>query len=164
MKLTADKIVELKELQQRLQRWQAVGEKVVFTNGCFDILHLGHIDYLEKARHLGDRLIIGLNTDSSVKRLKGKDRPLNDQYARARTLAALAFVDGVTYFEEETPYELIRQLNPDILVKGNDYLAENIVGADLVLANGGKVETIEIVKGYSTTNIIEKIKQQNKEK
>lgn len=134
---------------------------MVFTNGCFDILHLGHVDYLEKARQRGDKLVLGLNTDLSVKRLKGADRPLNDEYSRGRLLAALAFVDALTYFDEDTPYELIKELKPDILVKGNDYLAENIVGADIVIANGGKVETIALVEGYSTTNIIEKIKKQN---
>lgn len=146
---------------QRVSTWKAEGLQVVFTNGCFDILHLGHIDYLEKARHLGDKLVIGVNTDSSVKRLKGPLRPLNDEYSRTRILAALAFTDAVTLFDEDTPYALIGELKPDILVKGNDYLAENIVGADIVIANGGKVETISLVEGYSTSNIIDKIKKQN---
>lgn len=148
-------------MQSIVQGWKREGKKVVFTNGCFDILHLGHVDYLEKARQRGDKLVLGLNTDSSVRRLKGEDRPLNDQYARARLLAALAFVDALTYFDEDTPYELIKELKPDILVKGNDYLAENIVGADIVIANGGKVETIALVEGFSTTNMIEKIKKQS---
>ncbi|MBL6449689.1 D-glycero-beta-D-manno-heptose 1-phosphate adenylyltransferase [Fulvivirga sp. 29W222] len=161
MKSTKSKIVDRSSLQSIVQGWKNEGKKVVFTNGCFDILHLGHVDYLEKARQRGDKLVLGLNTDSSVKRLKGKDRPLNDQYARARLLASLAFVDALTYFDEDTPYELIKELKPDILVKGNDYLAENIVGADIVVANGGKVETIALVEGFSTSNIIEKIKQQS---
>lgn len=142
-----------------IREWKASGAKIVFTNGCFDILHLGHVEYLEKARAIGDKLVLGLNTDSSVKRIKGEKRPLNDQYSRARILAALSFVDAVTYFDEDTPYELIKQLLPDILVKGNDYLAENIIGADIVIANGGSVETIALVDGYSTTNVIDKIKK-----
>nr|WP_157494073.1 D-glycero-beta-D-manno-heptose 1-phosphate adenylyltransferase [Fulvivirga imtechensis] len=145
-------------LRQTVAGWKALGEKVVFTNGCFDILHLGHIDYLEKARALGDRLVIGLNTDSSVRRLKGETRPLNNEYSRGRVLASLAFVDAVTYFDEDTPYQLIGELLPDILVKGSDYLAENVVGADIVLGNGGRVETIQLVEGYSTTNLVDKIK------
>lgn len=161
MKSTKNKIVDRNSLQSIVQGWKREGKKVVFTNGCFDILHLGHVDYLEKARQRGDKLVLGLNTDSSVRRLKGEDRPLNDQYARARLLAALAFVDALTYFDEDTPYELIKELKPDILVKGNDYLAENIVGADIVIANGGKVETIALVEGFSTTNMIEKIKKQS---
>lgn len=164
MEPTSKKIASLEDTQRLVSQWKSDGQKIVFTNGCFDILHLGHIDYLEKARRLGDRLVIGLNTDDSVRRLKGKDRPLNNEHSRARILAALQFVDAVVLFDDDTPYHLIGQLIPDILVKGNDYLAENIVGADIVLAHSGKVETIELVKGYSTTNIIEKVKQQNKEK
>ncbi|UII34475.1 D-glycero-beta-D-manno-heptose 1-phosphate adenylyltransferase [Fulvivirga ulvae] len=161
MKSTKNKIVDRNSLHSIVQGWKKEGKKVVFTNGCFDILHLGHVDYLEKARQRGDKLVLGLNTDLSVKRLKGENRPLNDQYARARLLASLAFVDALTYFDEDTPYELIKELKPDILVKGNDYLAENIVGADIVIANGGKVETIALVEGFSTSNIIEKIKKQS---
>lgn len=161
MKSTKNKIVDRNSLQSIVQGWKKEGKKVVFTNGCFDILHLGHVDYLEKARQRGDKLVLGLNTDKSVKRLKGESRPLNDQYSRARLLAALSFVDALTYFDEDTPYELIKELKPDILVKGNDYLAENIVGADIVVANGGKVETIALVEGFSTTNIIDKIKKQS---
>ena len=155
---TARKISEVQDLKSTITDWKTRGKKVVFTNGCFDILHLGHIDYLEKARNLGDRLVVGLNTDESVQRIKGTGRPVVDETARARVIAALAFVDAVVYFGEDTPYELIDQLKPDILVKGNDYLAENIVGADIVMANGGEVLTIDLVEGYSTTNIIHKIK------
>lgn len=157
--MTQDKIIELSALKLRIKEWHSEGQEVVFTNGCFDILHLGHIDYLEKARAKGDRLIIGLNTDQSVRKLKGKDRPVNSQYARARMLAALAFVDAVIYFEEDTPLALITALKPDILIKGSDYLTENIVGADIVMANGGRVETIDLVDGYSTTLLIKKIKE-----
>ncbi len=131
---------------------------MVFTNGCFDILHLGHIDYLEKARFLGDKLVVGLNDDDSVRRLKGESRPINNLKARSSMLAALEFVDAVVPFEEDTPLSLISSLLPDVLVKGNDYTIDNIVGADVVIENGGRVETIELVKGYSTTTIINKLK------
>ena len=159
MQTTASKIKPLNELKSLINQWQEDGDEVVFTNGCFDILHLGHIDYLEKSRALGQRLVIGLNSDSSVRRIKGKERPLNNEYSRARILAALTFVDAIVLFSEDTPKKLISELLPDILVKGNDYLAENIVGADIVKANGGRVETISLVDGYSTTNIVEKIKK-----
>jgi len=132
--------------------------KVVFTNGCFDILHRGHIEYLSKAADLGDMLVIGLNTDDSVSRLKGSHRPLQDEGSRAYTMAALSFVDYVVYFNEDTPYNLIKSIQPDILVKGADYKAEDIVGYDIVMAKGGKVETIEFVPGYSTSAIEAKIK------
>jgi len=132
--------------------------KVVFTNGCFDILHRGHIEYLSKAADLGDLLIIGLNTDDSVSRIKGSHRPLQDELSRAYTMASLSFVNYVIYFNEDTPYELIKTIQPDILVKGADYKAEEIVGYDVVMAKGGKVETIEFVPGYSTSAIEAKIK------
>ncbi|WP_255517991.1 D-glycero-beta-D-manno-heptose 1-phosphate adenylyltransferase [Fulvivirga sp. M361] len=141
-----------------MNEWQGAGQKVVFSNGCFDILHLGHIDYLEKARNLGDRLVVGLNTDQSVRKLKGEERPVTDEISRARMLAALEFVDMVVHFSDDTPYSLIKELKPDILVKGDDYLAENIVGADIVISNGGEVKTVSLVPGYSTSGIINKIK------
>ena len=159
MEHSSKKIFDQQSLKSQISGWKSKGEKVVFSNGCFDILHLGHIDYLEKARMLGDRLVIGLNGDSSVKILKGKDRPINIENARARMLAALQFVDGVTIFEEETPKQLIEFLLPDILVKGNDYSIENIVGANAVLNNGGEVKTLELVDGYSTSDLIEKLKK-----
>ena len=134
------------------------GKQVVFTNGCFDILHLGHIDYLEKARLLGDFLVVGLNSDESVCRLKGPERPVNKELARGRMLAALEFVDAVCVFEEDTPKELIETIAPNVLVKGGDYSIETIVGADFVMQNGGVVKTIDLVDGYSTTGIIEKLK------
>jgi len=129
-------------------------KQVVFTNGCFDILHVGHITYLAKARQLGEMLVVGLNNDSSVRRLKGPSRPINSEMARAQLLASLFFVDAVILFEEETPLQLINIIKPDILVKGADYTVDNIVGAQEVLAYGGQVCTIELVDGYSTTNII----------
>ncbi|MFT6970261.1 MAG: rfaE bifunctional protein nucleotidyltransferase chain/domain [Roseivirga sp.] len=153
------KIKSWEDLKHQVKEWQNSGNRVVFSNGCFDILHLGHIDYLEKAKNLGTKLVIGLNDDPSVRKLKGPERPVNHEYSRARMLAALEFVDGITIFPEDTPKELIGYLLPDILVKGSDYSVENIVGADLVLANGGTVKTIDLVEGYSTTNLIQKIKK-----
>ncbi|PIQ47857.1 MAG: D-glycero-beta-D-manno-heptose 1-phosphate adenylyltransferase [Cytophagales bacterium CG12_big_fil_rev_8_21_14_0_65_40_12] len=154
-----NKINSWQGLKEQVELWKKAGEKVVFSNGCFDILHLGHIDYLEKARSLGNRLVIGLNDDDSVRQLKGAERPVNNEIARARLLAALEFVDGVTIFSEDTPKELIAFLIPDILVKGSDYNVDNIVGADIVLANGGEVKTIDLVNGYSTSNLINKLKK-----
>lgn len=155
---SASKILDLAQASTQVAQWQQSGLKVVFTNGCFDILHLGHVDYLEKARQLGDRLVLGLNTDASVSRLKGPLRPVVSQYARARLMAALGFVDTVILFDEPTPLQLIEALKPDILVKGDDYTLQNIVGADFVIAKGGVVKTIPLVEGYSTTRLIDKIK------
>jgi D-glycero-beta-D-manno-heptose 1-phosphate adenylyltransferase len=159
MEKTSDKIKSLPDAKKKIAEWKSKGEKVVFTNGCFDIIHLGHVDYLEKARGLGDKLILGLNTDDSVSRFKGPERPLQDQNSRARVLAAFQFIDLVVFFNEDTPLTLISELKPDILVKGSDYLAENIVGADVVKKGGGVVKTIDFVPGYSTTRIVEKIKK-----
>ena len=153
-----NKILDLKAAKNKVITWQAEGQKVVFTNGVFDLLHIGHITYLAKAADLGDKLVIGLNADSSVKRIKGDDRPVNDQNSRAALLAALFFVDAVTIFDEDTPKNLITTLLPDILVKGADYSVENIVGAKEVMANGGEVKTITFVEGYSSTSIINKIR------
>jgi rfaE bifunctional protein nucleotidyltransferase chain/domain len=159
MEDSARKIVTLQEAKAQVSEWQRVGNSVVFTNGCFDIIHLGHVDYLEKARMLGDKLVIGLNSDDSVSRFKGPERPLQDQISRARVLAAMQFIDLVVFFNEDTPLNLISELLPNILVKGSDYLADNIVGADVVKKNGGVVKTIDFVPGYSTTRIVEKIKR-----
>jgi len=158
MKSTALKIKPLDEAHLTRERWRGQGLKTVFTNGCFDLLHLGHVDYLEKARNLGDRLILGLNTDASVRRFKGKNRPLQDQLSRSRIVASLQFVDMVVLFDEDTPIDLISLLVPDVLVKGSDYLAENIVGSNIVKKVGGEVKTIKFLEGFSTTKIIEKIK------
>ncbi|MBC7447665.1 MAG: D-glycero-beta-D-manno-heptose 1-phosphate adenylyltransferase [Hymenobacteraceae bacterium] len=139
--------------------WRAAGRRVVFTNGCFDLLHLGHVDYLERARSLGDALVVGLNTDASVRaQQKGPERPLQDEVSRARVLAALAFVDAVVLFGEPTPRELIEAVLPAVLVKGDDYAPEAIVGYDTVTALGGQVVTVPLVPGYGTTRIVEKIK------
>jgi rfaE bifunctional protein nucleotidyltransferase chain/domain len=159
-KTLLDKISALPALKGKVSAWQNEGKKVVFTNGVFDLLHIGHITYMAKASELGDKLIIGLNSDSSVKRIKGDDRPVNDQDSRAALLAALFFVDAVVLFDEDTPLNLISVLLPDILVKGADYAVENIVGAKEVLANGGEVKTIDFVEGYSSTSIIQKIRKQ----
>ncbi|MBX0333766.1 D-glycero-beta-D-manno-heptose 1-phosphate adenylyltransferase [Pontibacter sp. HSC-14F20] len=157
-----DKILSLPDLQELTQVWRSQGQKIVFTNGCFDILHLGHVDYLEKARQLGDKLVLGLNTDASISRIKGPSRPLQDEMSRARVMASLLFVDAVVFFDEDTPLELIKAVQPDILVKGDDYTIENIVGQDVVMARGGEVKTVPLVKGYSTTNVVKKIENQNK--
>ena len=152
-----NKLLSREALETKLAEWRSAGETIVFTNGCFDILHRGHVEYLAQAADLGDKLIIGLNTDASVKRLKGESRPVNDEKSRALLLSALQFVDVVVFFDEDTPYELIKQLQPDILVKGNDYKPEEIVGYDIVTAKGGKVLTIDLVEGFSTTNIISRL-------
>lgn len=156
---TSDKICELTEAIQRRQAWKLASEQVVFTNGCFDILHLGHVDYLEKARETGTKMIVAVNSDASVRTLKGPERPVNNEYARARIIASLQFVDLVIVFNDETPLELITQLMPDILVKGDDYSIATIVGSKEVISAGGQVKTIPLVPSYSTTGIIQKLKQ-----
>ncbi|MFN8416829.1 MAG: D-glycero-beta-D-manno-heptose 1-phosphate adenylyltransferase [Cytophagaceae bacterium] len=156
---TKHKILSWNEGRKAVQDWKDNGEEVVFTNGCFDILHLGHVDYLEKSRELGTKLVVGVNTDASVRKLKGPERPMNNEQARTRILAALSFVDAVILFGEDTPFELISAILPDVLVKGSDYTVENIVGADVVMNNGGTVKTINLVDGYSTTGLINKIKK-----
>ena len=157
VKLLQSKITSKSELESQLISWRSHDQKIVFTNGCFDLLHLGHVDYLAKARDLGDRLIIGLNTDASVQELKGPSRPVKDELSRAHILAAMQFVDAVIFFEEETPIDLISWVNPDVLVKGGDYTIEGIVGYEIVLANGGEVQTIAFVEGYSSSKLIDKI-------
>ncbi|GAA4351786.1 D-glycero-beta-D-manno-heptose 1-phosphate adenylyltransferase [Hymenobacter saemangeumensis] len=153
---TQDKILSWEQLPAVLADWRAQGQRVVFTNGCFDLLHLGHVDYLEKARHLGDRMVVGLNTDASVSCLK-PGRPIQDEMSRSRILASLSFVDAVVLFGEPTPLELIQLVQPDILVKGDDYAISGIVGHELVLGNGGQVLTVPLVPGYSTSAIVKKI-------
>jgi rfaE bifunctional protein nucleotidyltransferase chain/domain len=155
--LLRDKIKVLPELIRIRQQLKTKGRRVVFTNGVFDILHRGHVEYLEKARSLGDVLMVGLNSDESVKKIKGKDRPIMLQEDRAMVLAGLSSVDFICFFEEETPENLIRQLIPDILVKGSDYKIDDIVGREIVEANGGRVVTVDLVPGQSTTSVIEKM-------
>jgi len=157
VKLLQSKITSKSELESQLKNWRTQDQKIVFTNGCFDLLHLGHIDYLAKARDLGDRLIVGLNTDTSVSRIKGPSRPVKDEMSRAHILAAMQFVDAVIFFNEETPIDLIYWLKPDVLVKGGDYTIEGIIGHELVLENGGEVKTISFVEGYSSSKLIDNI-------
>ncbi len=157
-KKLAEKFVSKESLQTLLKDWNEQQYKIVFTNGCFDILHRGHVEYLCHARDLGDKLVLGLNTDASVKRQgKSPERPVNNEETRATILAGLECIDAIVLFDEDTPYDLIKFVQPDILVKGNDYKAEEIVGYDIVSAKGGRVITIPLVQGYSTTKLIEKL-------
>ena len=158
LKKIKDKIFNLNDLKNKVTSWKENGHKIVFTNGCFDIMHKGHIEVLSKSSDLGDKLIIGLNSDSSVQKLKGNSRPIIDENSRAIALAALSFVDAIVLFSEETPINLISTLNPDILAKGGDYEIRTIVGHEIVQKNGGEVILIPFVDGFSSTNIINKIK------
>lgn len=154
----SQKIMSLQELQQRVAQWRVLGKTISFTNGCFDILHIGHIASLSEAAKHGDFLVVGLNADISVKKLKGEDRPVNDEQSRALLLASLSVVDAVTIFPEETPLQAIKALKPDFLVKGGDYKVEEIAGAKEVMEAGGKVIINPIVEGFSTTSLIERLK------
>jgi rfaE bifunctional protein nucleotidyltransferase chain/domain len=156
--LIENKILTLEKLNPIVHIWRFLGKKIVFTNGCFDLLHLGHIDYLAKAADMGDKLIIGLNSDASTSALKGPNRPITDQKSRSHIIASLSFVSAVVLFDESTPLNLISSIEPDVLVKGADYSIDQIVGADVVLARGGEVKTVEYISGYSTTAIESKIK------
>jgi rfaE bifunctional protein nucleotidyltransferase chain/domain len=153
------KILPLTEALRLVAGWRLTSERVVFTNGCFDLIHPGHLRYLLEARALGHRLVVGLNSDASVRRLKGEGRPIMDEQARALLLACLLMVDLVIIFDEETPIELIRALRPDLLVKGGDYRPDEIVGAEEVLAWGGAVRVLSLIDGYSTTAIEARIRQ-----
>jgi len=153
-----NKILSRHEIEQRANIWRMFNQRIIFTNGCFDILHQGHIEYLSKAKDFGNKLIIGLNTDASVKRQnKSPERPINNEQSRAFILASLGIVDAVVLFDEDTPYDLIKAVQPDVLVKGADYKAEEIVGYDILKARGGEVATIELTPGFSTTALINKI-------
>lgn len=152
------KIVNLQQLKKLCAIWRIKGSAIVFTNGCFDILHQGHIELIMQAANEGNRLVVVVNSNESVKRLKGVNRPINDEQSRALLLAALQFVDAVCIFDEDTPINLIKELLPDVLVKGGDYTLDNIVGASEVQSNGGRVVIIPTVDGFSTTNIIDKMK------
>ena len=156
------KIYTLPQLQKQVHIWRLKGDKVVFTNGCFDLLHQGHIEVLTAARDLGHKLIVGLNSDSSVKQLKGPTRPIQTEDTRALVLASLSYVDAVVLFSDETPAELINTLIPDVLVKGGDYKKEDIVGYDVVTNNGGQVVVIDILPGHSTTNTEQQLKGDSK--
>ena len=145
----------------QVQAWKNASEKIVFTNGCFDLLHPGHISLLHQSRGLGDRLIVGLNTDDSVRRLKGPERPILSEHDRAAMLSALECVDLVVLFDEDTPLALIESIQPDILVKGSDYQPDQVVGKSIVEAYGGRVELVDLIKGYSTTQLTERVKSGN---
>lgn len=160
--LIQKKILDQSTLAHQLGIWRFMDKKIVFTNGCFDILHLGHIDYLCKAAELGDVLIVGLNSSNSVSRIKGPHRPINDELQRSMIIASLHFVNNVILFNHETPYELIKIIQPDVLVKGADYKPEDIVGADIVKQKGGKILTLDYLPGYSTTLIEQKIRNAEK--
>jgi len=152
-----DKIISLEALKSRVECWKANGKEIVFTNGCFDILHRGHVEVLAKTADLGDKLIIGLNSDSSIKKLKKENRPIVDEKSRALLLATFSFVDAIVLFSEQTPINLIAEIKPDILAKGGDYEIQEIVGHEVVQQNGGEVITIPLTEGFSSTNIIDKI-------
>lgn len=153
-----DKIMTRHRLVFQVNEWKKTGCRIVFSNGCFDIVHAGHVQYLSQASSLGEKLVLGLNTDDSVRRLKGENRPVLDQNARLLLLASMFFVDAVCLFDEDTPFELIKAIVPDILVKGKDYKAEEVVGYDIVTSAGGRVETLDLVPGYSTSNVVDKIR------
>jgi len=148
---------EKEEAFNLLQTWRFKEEKIVFTNGCFDLVHRGHLEYLASAASMGNKMILGLNTDASVQKLKGLDRPINDEYSRALLLASLGYIDMIIFFGEQTPYDLINFVQPDILVKGSDYNAEDIVGYDIVKGKGGEIKTLDFIEGFSSTGIINKI-------
>jgi D-glycero-beta-D-manno-heptose 1-phosphate adenylyltransferase len=158
-KSISDKILTLPDLNRKLAQWRVIGKTIAFTNGCFDILHAGHIASLTEAASHADILIVGLNADASIKGSKGPNRPVNDENARALMLASLMMVDAVVLFSEPTPLQLILQIQPDVLVKGGDYKIEDIVGAKEVMSRGGKVIINPIVDGFSTTSIINKIQK-----
>ena len=147
-------LLDRTDLENALAIWRFKDQKVVFTNGCFDIIHRGHVEYLAKAASLGGQLVIGLNSDASVKRLKGSSRPVQDENTRAMVLASFSFVSKVVLFDEDTPYDLIKLVRPNILVKGGDYQVESIVGYDIVRETGGEVVTVDLVDAHSTTSII----------
>lgn len=153
-----NKIYTSDAIKSQLNIWRFKDKKIVFTNGCFDLLHLGHIDYLSKAADFGDILIIGLNSDESVTNIKGSNRPITNEKSRSAILASLFFVDAIILFDEETPRNLIEMIQPDVLIKGSDYKAEEIVGYDIVKAKGGQIITLDFLPGYSTTIIENKIK------
>lgn len=160
MQAIQHKIHSVDQVMQTIAHWRSAGDTIVFTNGCFDLIHYGHIAYLAEARSLGDRLVIGLNSSASVSRLKGAHRPLQNEESRSTILAAFQFTDAVVVFEEDTPLQLIKAIQPDVLVKGGDYTIETIVGAKEVMDRGGQVQVISFVEGYSTSAIERKIKAQ----
>lgn len=157
--LIKNKILTVDGIRHQVKRWKLLGKKIVFTNGCFDILHNGHIEILSQAAQSGDVLVIGVNADASVKRLKGAARPVNNETFRSLMLASLTIVDAVVIFEEDTPLSLINEIEPDVLLKGGDYTIDQIVGAEEVIKSGGEVKIVPLVKGFSTTSLIQKIQE-----
>ncbi len=154
------RVVDLTSLQRLCNIWRMKGDRIVFTNGCFDILHRGHVEYLQEAAALGDRLVVGVNSDASVQRQgKGPDRPISDEQSRAKVLAALRLVDAVIIFDDDTPLALIKAIVPDVLVKGGDWTVDRIVGADVVMAAGGEARSLKLVEGFSTTSMVERIRR-----
>ena len=160
LEILNSKILDKERLLVKLTDWKKENKKIVFTNGCFDLIHLGHIEVIARSADLGDILIIGLNTDNSIKRLKGKNRPIVEEISRAKQLAALEFVDAVVFFDQDTPIDLIKMINPNVITKGGDYNTDQVIGNDIVTQNDGEVVIIPLTQGYSTTSILEKIKDE----
>ena len=154
------KIFNIKNLSQIINEWRLNGDKIVFTNGCFDLIHLGHLEILARSADLGDKLIVGINSDMSIKKIKGNSRPIIEEDSRAKQLAAIEFIDAVILFNEDTPYNLINILKPDVLTKGGDYKKNDIIGNELINKEQGEVVIIPLTQGYSTTSILEKIKNE----
>lgn len=154
-----NKILTFDDMRHQVKRWRLLDKSIAFTNGCFDILHEGHLEILSRSAASADILVVGVNTDASVKRLKGESRPVNNEAFRASMLAALSMVDAVVLFDDPTPLELIRMIAPDVLIKGGDYAIDQIVGAEEVIKNGGEVKIVPLLKGYSTTSLIQKIQE-----
>jgi len=160
LEILNSKILDKERLLVKLTDWKEEDKKIVFTNGCFDLIHLGHIEVIARSADLGDILIIGVNTDNSIKRLKGKNRPIVEEISRAKQLAALEFVDAVVFFDQETPIDLIKVINPNVITKGGDYKTDQVIGNDIVTQNNGEVVIIPLTQGYSTTSILEKIRDE----
>ena len=160
LEILNSKILDKERLLVKLTDWKEEDKKIVFTNGCFDLIHLGHIEVIARSADLGDILIIGVNTDNSIKRLKGKNRPIVEEISRAKQLAALEFVDAVVFFDQDTPIDLIKIINPNLITKGGDYNSDQVIGNDIVAKNNGEVVIIPLTQGYSTTSILEKIKDE----
>ena len=154
------KIFNIKDLSKIINEWRLNGDKIVFTNGCFDLIHLGHLEILARSADLGDKLIVGINSDESIKKIKGNSRPIIEEDSRAKQLAAIEFIDAVILFNEDTPYNLINLLKPDVLTKGGDYKKNDIIGNELINKEQGEVVIIPLTQGYSTTSILEKIKNE----
>ena len=158
LKKINNKIFDLQNLIKKIEKWRSENKKIVFTNGCFDLIHLGHIEILARSADYGDKLIIGVNSDLSIKKLKGENRPIIEESSRIRQLSALEFVDAVVLFDEETPIKLIESIKPNVITKGGDYTAKNVVGNEVVSQKNGEVVIIPLTRGYSTTSILNKIK------